>query len=150
MGRSSETFNKKENEKKKQKKQKDKELKKEERKAAGGKKKFEDMIAYVDEFGNITDTPPDPTQKKTKINAEDIEIGVPKQEPKEPEEKEREGVISFFNDSKGYGFIKDKNGNSVFVHVNGLVDKVSENDKVIFEVEMGHKGLNAVNVRLIK
>ena len=107
MGRSSETFNKKENEKKKQKKQKDKELKKEERKASGGKKSFEDMLAYVDEDGNITDTPPDPTVKKKKINAEDIEIGIPKQEDREEESKERTGVITFFNDSKGYGFIKD-------------------------------------------
>ena len=149
MGRSSETFNKKENEKKKQKKQKDKELKKEERKAAGGKKSFEEMLAYVDEDGNIIDTPPDPALKK-KIKAEDIEIGIPKQEELTAEDKERLGTISFFNDSKGYGFIKDEHGNSVFVHVNGLVDKVSENDKVIFEVEMGHKGLNAVNVRLAK
>lgn len=150
MGRSSETFNKKENEKKKQKKQKDKELKKEERKASGGKKSFEDMLAYVDEDGNITDTPPDPNVKKKKINVEDIEIGIPKQEDREEESKERTGVITFFNDSKGYGFIKDSNGNSVFVHVNGLADKVGENDKVIFEVEMGHKGLNAVNVKLVK
>lgn len=149
MGRSSETFNKKENEKKKQKKQKDKEAKKEERKASGGKKSFEDMIAYVDEYGNIVDAPPDPT-KKQKINAEDIEIGVPKQEEMTAEDLERKGTISFFNDAKGFGFIKEENGNSVFVHINGLVDKVKENDKVVFEVEMGHKGLNAVNVRIIK
>lgn len=148
MGRSSETFNKKENEKKKEKKAKDKEAKKAERKAGAGKKSFEDMIAYVDEYGNIVDTPPDPAKKEV-INAEDIEIGVPKQQQNEGDNDEfYKGTVTFFNDQKGFGFIKAENGDSVFVHINNLSEKIKENDKVLFDVEHGPKGLNAVNVKL--
>jgi cold shock CspA family protein len=143
-----ESFNKKELEKKKQKKHKDKEAKKEAKKAEGGKKSFEDMIAYVDEYGNIVDTPPDPTKKEV-INAEDIEIGVPKQIKEEgSEDGVYKGTVTFFNDQKGFGFIKAETGESVFVHVNNLVDKIAENNKVTFEVEEGPKGLSAINVKL--
>jgi CspA family cold shock protein len=58
------------------------------------------------------------------------------------------GTVKFFNTAKGFGFIKDENGQEIFVHVTGLKDEVRENDKVTFEVEQGRKGLNAVNVRL--
>jgi CspA family cold shock protein len=59
------------------------------------------------------------------------------------------GTVKFFNDAKGYGFIKDaENGKEYFVHVTGLVDEVRENDEVTFELEEGRKGLNAVNVQL--
>jgi cold-shock DNA-binding protein family len=75
MGRSQETYNKKEKEKRKLQKRKEKEARKEARKEAGGKSSLDDMIAYVDEFGNITSTPPDPTKKKEEINAEDIVLG---------------------------------------------------------------------------
>ena len=55
----------------------------------------------------------------------------------------------FFNSAKGYGFIKDlETQDSVFVHINGLIDSIKENDKVTFEVEMGQKGPNAVRVKL--
>ncbi len=147
-----ETTGKKDKEKKRRLKRQEKELKKEDRKANSSKgKALEDMMAYVDEYGRITSTPPDPFKKKTVINAEDIVIGVSKQEDMVQESVERKGVISFFNDSKGYGFIRDDNSReSVFVHLNGLVDRVKENDKVTYEVEMGHKGPNAVNVKLIK
>jgi cold shock CspA family protein len=61
----------------------------------------------------------------------------------------RKGVISFFNESKGYGFIKDlKNQASVFVHINGLLEQVKENDKVTFEIEMTHKGASATKVQI--
>ena len=151
MGRSQETSNKKEKEKKKLKKKKEKELKKQERKANSDKgKSFEDMIAYVDENGNLTSTPPDPS-KKTEIKTEDIQIGATKREDIEPEDLIRKGTVTFFNDSKGYGFIKDHDSQeSIFVHVNGLEDDIKENDKVLFETEMGQKGLNAVNVKLKK
>lgn len=148
MGRSQETFNKKEKEKKKRKKREEKLKKKEERKAAE-KDGFDDMIAYVDEHGNITDTPPDPDKKKDEINAEDIVVGVPKKSEMEPEETIRKGKVTFFNDSKGYGFIKDQSSQeSIFVHANGLVDQITENDKVTFEIEQGNRGPQAVNVTL--
>jgi cold shock CspA family protein len=151
MGRSQETFNKKENEKKRAKKKQDKEQKKEERKANAAKgQSLDDMMAYVDENGNISATPPDPTKKKKVINQEDIQIGVPKQEDMAPVDTIRKGTVTFFNDSKGYGFIKDhETQESIFVHVNGLTNPIKENDKVTFEVEMGQKGPTAVRVKLV-
>ena len=150
MAKSQETFNKKEKEKKRLKKQQDKQQKKEERKAGSEKgKSFEDMIAYVDENGNLTSTPPDPTKKKKIINLEDIQIGISKQEPTDPADLIRTGVVSFFNDQKGYGFIKDlKSQESIFVHINALSGPIKENDKVSFETENGQKGLMAVRVKV--
>lgn len=59
------------------------------------------------------------------------------------------GVVKFFNDSKGFGFIKDEDSDKeYFVHVTGLIDEIRENDQVTFELKEGKKGLNAVNVRL--
>ena len=57
------------------------------------------------------------------------------------------GVVKFFNETKGYGFIKvDETGEEVFVHISGLKDEINKDDKVTFEIERGKKGLNAVNV----
>lgn len=150
MGKSQETFNKKEKEKKRLKKKQDKEQKKEERKANSDKgKSVDEMFAYVDDEGNISSTPPDPS-KKSIIKTEDIKIGVSKQQAVDPADLIRKGTVTFFNDSKGYGFIKDhETQESVFVHVNGLEEEVKENDKVTFETEMGQKGLNAVRVKRI-
>ncbi|MCJ8209249.1 cold shock domain-containing protein [Mucilaginibacter sp. RS28] len=147
MGKSSETFSKKEKEKKRLKKQQDKKEKAAERKANSDKgKSLEDMMAYIDENGNITSTPPDPTKKK-KIALEDIEIGVSRQ-PDVEVDPVRKGTVTFFNSSKGYGFIKDlQTQESVFVHFNGLLEQVDERDKVTFEVERGPKGLNAIKVK---
>jgi CspA family cold shock protein len=59
------------------------------------------------------------------------------------------GVVKFFNDTKGFGFITDSESNKeYFVHVSGLVDKIKENDEVEFDLEEGKKGLNAMNVKL--
>lgn len=59
------------------------------------------------------------------------------------------GTVKFFNETKGFGFIKDTNSSKeYFVHANGLKDRVKENDSVTFELEEGRKGLNAVNVKL--
>ena len=59
------------------------------------------------------------------------------------------GTVKFFNETKGFGFIKSNSSNEeIFVHVSGLIDEVKENDQVTFEVEQGRKGPNAVNVQL--
>lgn len=147
MGKSQETFGKKEREKKRVKKQQDKQLKKEERKSSSDKgKSWEDMIAYVDEFGRITNTPPDPT-KKIVIDVENIQIGIAKQEDMPPEDPIRKGTVTFFNQEKGYGFIQDHDSQqSIFVHINQLNEPIGQNDKVSFEIEPGQKGPTAVRV----
>ncbi|WP_343632074.1 cold shock domain-containing protein [Fluviicola sp.] len=146
MARSQESFNKKEIQNKKDKKRKEKEKKMLERKE-NGKASFEDMIVYIDENGNQTDTPPD-LSKRVEFNAEDIVIGVPKKEESEPEDKVRKGVVTFYNDAKGYGFIKDSvSGDSIFVHANQLTETITEGNRVSFEVEKGQRGPNAVRVK---
>lgn len=145
MAKSEQTFNKKEKEKKRLKKRELKMKKKEERRAnaTGG-----DMLLYVDQYGNLTETPPDPSDK-IEVEAEDIEIGIPTkvEEDIDPVHK---GKVAFFNDSKGFGFINDlDNGEKYFVHVNGLLQEIKENDKVQFELERGMKGMNAVKVKKI-
>lgn len=63
----------------------------------------------------------------------------------------KKGTVKFFNNSKGYGFIKpDDSDEDVFVHQTGLIDQIRENDQVQFEVEQGKKGLNAINVEIIR
>jgi cold shock CspA family protein len=147
LGRSTETFNKKEREKARLKKSKEKKEKAEDRKANGSKgKSLEDMMAYIDEYGNITSTPPDPS-KKIKINAEDIQTGTAKKEDI-PYDAVRSGIVSFFNEEKGYGFIKDmQTQESIFVHINSLTEPIKENNLVTFETEQGQKGLAAIKVK---
>lgn len=150
MAKSQETFNKKEKEKKRLKKRQEKLLKKEERKANSEGGGLDNMIAYVDENGMITDTPPDPTIKRKAIVASNIEIGVPKREDV-VEEIEKTGRVEFFNDQKGFGFIKDQNSQEkYFVHIHGLIDEIKEGNMVTFELEKGMKGMNAVKVKVIK
>jgi len=149
MAKSQQTFNKIEKEKKRLKKREEKKKKKEERKSSPKGSDFE--IAYVDEHGNLTDTPPDPS-KKIIVDIEDIEIGIPKKEDSEEQDvkKDKEGKVSFFDHSKGFGFILDSiNQEKYFVHVSGLIDEIEENDKVTFELERGMKGMNAVRVKKI-
>lgn len=150
MAKSRETFSKKEKEKKKQKKKQEKAERREERKANSTGGDLDSMMAYVDENGNITSTPPDPTKKKKVIKAEDIVLGIPKKEDEEIDPI-RKGTVSFFNDSKGFGFIKDhETQESVFVHINGTIDQIKERDKVTFEVENTPRGLSAVKVKLVE
>ncbi|HLO60459.1 MAG TPA: cold shock domain-containing protein [Bacteroidales bacterium] len=151
MGRSNETFNKKEVQAKKDKKRKEKEAKRLERKQQSRDgNNLDDMIAYVDEYGKISSTPPDLSQKKV-IKAEDIEIGVPRSMTSGPDESVRKGVVTFFNESKGFGFIKDSaSGQDVFVHIKALLEPIKERNKVTFEVVRGPKGPNAVNVKVEK
>ncbi|MDN3588546.1 cold-shock protein [Pedobacter aquatilis] len=61
----------------------------------------------------------------------------------------KNGTVKFFNEEKGFGFIKEESGSEIFVHVSGLIDKIGENDKVEYEVQEGKKGLNAVKVKLV-
>lgn len=151
MARSQDSYNKKEREKKRRKKKQDKRERREQRKAEkvkSGKKSFEDMITYQDEYGNLSSTPPDPI-KKTKVKAEDIVLGVPPQS-KTPSSPIRKGLVKFFIEEKGYGFITDvETQENVFVHINNLEEAIQENDEVTFEVEMGPKGPNAVKVSLV-
>lgn len=145
-----ESWNKKEREKKKQQAKKEKAERKQERKenAASGND-LDSMLAYIDENGNISSRPPDP-MKKVEINAEDIVIGVPKQLPPDPADLIRQGVVTFFNYTKGFGFIRDtQSQESLFVHINSLSEEIHENDRVQFEKQMGPKGANAVNVKKI-
>lgn len=147
MGRSQESWNKREKEKKKAKRKEDKLKKREERKE-GGTDSFEDMIAYVDQFGNISDTPMDPKDKE-EIDADDIVIGIPPKE--EMEEEIKEGTVSFFDHSKGYGFIKVKGtGESLFTHVKSHLDEISEGNRVTFDVAPGDKGPVAINVKIVR
>lgn len=148
MGNFGETIGKKERDKKKMKKRQDKLEKMQERKNNNNRgKSLDDMIAYVDENGNISSTPPDMRNRK-KVRAEDMQISTPKAKEIDPATLIRTGVITFFNEAKGFGFIKDSQSqDSVFMHVNQLSERVKENDKVTFETENGPKGLNAVNVK---
>ncbi len=146
MARPQETFNKKEKEKLKLKKKQDKQLKKDARKASG---KTDDMFVYVDENGHLTSTPPDPS-KKIVIEAEDIEIGIPKKEDIEEVPTDRKGTVDYFDTSKGFGFIKEvDSADKYFFHVSSLIDEVKEGNLVTYELEKGPKGMNAVRVKKI-
>jgi cold shock CspA family protein len=150
MGRSQETFGKKEVRSKNEKKRKEKEQKRAKKKTDGKKSSFDDMIAYVDEFGKITSTPPDP-DKKTVVVAENIELTITRNNPESTPDFVRKGVVTFFNDSKGFGFIRDLTSNqSVFVHANNLLEPIKENNVVVFEIGKGPKGPSALKVKLFK
>lgn len=149
MARSQESWSKKEREKKRQQKKKEKEEKKLERKneAREQSRGMDDMLAYVDEEGNLTATPPDPT-RKTEVKAEDIVIGVPKKEDLPADAYLRKGKVSFFNEAKGFGFISEENtGERVFFHISDVSYPVQENDKVMFEIGSGKKGPVALKIQ---
>ena len=147
MARSQQSFSKRERELKREKKRKEKEVKKLERQENKMTLDSDDMIAYVDEFGQVTSTPPDPSTR-VEVKLEDIEIGIPKREEEEYDPI-RTGIVTFFNESKGFGFIRDLDTQeSVFVHVNNTKEEVRENNKVRFETEQGPRGLAAVKVEI--
>ena len=147
MAKARETFGKKEKEKKRLKQRQEKQEKMDVRKAnAKSGKSLEDMMAYIDENGNISSVPPDPRKMKT-FKVEDMQTSVPRYEPSE-DEGVRSGIVAFFNEDKGFGFINDaKTGERFFVHVSQTTERIVENDKVNFEVEAGDRGLSAVNVK---
>ncbi len=143
------SWKKKDREQRKQKEKNEKAEKMQHRKDNTKKKSFDDMIAYLDENGNLSAKPPDP-RKKVEVKLEDIQIGVPEYVPPTEEELTRTGKVTFFNDAKGFGFIKDLvSQQSVFVHVNNLDSPIQENDRVSFQVESGPRGLSAVKVKVI-
>ena len=150
MAKSQQTFSKSEKEKKRLKKRQDKQKKMDARKAdkeengTGGI-----QFAYVDHNGNLIDTTPDPTMKVV-YELDDIQISVTKKEDLPQEDPVRNGKVSFFDTSKGFGFIIDAaNNEKYFTHVSGLIDQIAENDKVSYELEKGMRGMNAVKVKKI-
>jgi len=144
MGRSQESFSKREKEKKRIKKKEDKAKRKEERKSED----FQEFT-YVDKFGNFHDTKPE-EDPEDEVIAEDIIIGIPPKEEGDEEERHvKVGVVTFFNEEKGYGFIKVEGGaESIFSHINGHVDTIKQGDRVKFQVEMCQKGPSAFDVKL--
>jgi cold shock CspA family protein len=145
MGKSSETFNKREKEKKKLQKRKDKEQKKEERKAGKEGKSFDDMIAYVDENGNFSSTPPDITRKRS-IKENEIDLTSKNKGGSAPSFR-RQGFVKFFDKDKGYGFIKDTQSHEeYFFHHKSANFPIAQSDQVSFETEMSPKGPNAARI----
>ena len=142
------TFEKRQKEKKRLQKKQDKQRRKDDRKANPGGSSLDDMMAYVDEFGQIVDTPPDPANK-VEIDASEIELGVPKREKVEIDPV-HQGKLDFFDTSKGFGFINEIGSQErYFVHISGMIDEINEGDKVSFELERGPKGMNAVRVKKV-
>lgn len=150
MAKSQTTYSKKEREKKRRKKKEGKLERRQQRKLEkeqSGKKNFHDQLSYLDENGNLTSTPPDPTKKRKQIKAEDIVLGVP---PKEKEElpKRGRGVVDFFDEQKSFGFIIDSaTQERIFVHMNDVQNSIVEGDEVQYDVEETFKGLKAINVQ---
>lgn len=140
------TVGKRENEKKRIAKREEK-LKKKESRKLSGTSSFDDMIAYVDENGMITSTPPADNIQKEEISLDEIIIATPKKEEEEP--TILRGRVEFFNEARGFGFIKDLSGvEKYFFHVNNVVGTIAENNIVTFDLERGIKGMNAVNICL--
>ena len=139
------TVDKRENEKKRLARRAEKQKRKEEKKLSPKANSLDDMIAYVDENGMITSTPPTENIKKEEIKQEEIVISTPKKEKEIP--IVMKGRVEFFNTSKGFGFIKDLSGTEkYFFRVNNVMADISENGIVTFDLERGIKGMNAVNI----
>lgn len=144
MAKSKETFDKRAKEQKRLKQRRDKAEKMEERKLNAKKGvALEEMLAYVDENGNITDKAPDPRQRKL-FRVEDIQIGIP---PGNLRESSSSGKLQFFNEEKGFGFIIDsKTQDRIFVHHSNLQMPVQLNDVLEYDIQNGERGLVAVNI----
>ena len=141
------SYNKKEREKKRQKRKQNKAEKKRQKKEEGTKPV---EFMYVDENGNLSPTPPEISNKQ-EINAEDIEVSVPKSLDENQNKFQKEGSVKFFNSEKGYGFIRENSTSTdYFVHEDNLMDRIKENDTVVFELGSGPKGPIAINVKLNK
>ena len=143
------TFSKKERQKKKAKKKQEKMERREERKQNNNKgKSLEELLVYVDEFGNITDVPPE-KQNRSELSLDDIQLGAAPMI--EVEKEDLTGVLKSFFPDKAYGFIlEDNTKDSVFVHSNSFLEPIVENDKVSYEKERTPKGFAAINVKKVK
>lgn len=143
-----ETFSKKEKNNKKAKAKLDKAEKREYRKTNNDKgKSLEEMLAFVDENGNLTPFAP-------KGGSESIPLhelaAMAKVKSRPVEDPTRTGFISFFNTAKGFGFITDDNAReNVFFHTNQLLQPVNEKDRVTFTRERTPRGYNALNVKKV-
>ncbi|SFH87972.1 cold shock domain-containing protein [Halpernia frigidisoli] len=141
------SFTKKEGIKKKIQKQKEKEARREERKDSNDKgKTLDDMIMYVDAYGQLTSTPPD-KNIKVDFDLDDIQLGAAKIEP---EETLKVGTVTFLSE-KGYGFItEEKSKENVFFHENNCTEQIKKGNRVSFEVEKSPKGFSAVDIKIVK
>lgn len=142
-----ESFSKKENIKKKIAKQKEKAMRREERKESNDKgKDLQDMMMYVDAYGQLTSTPPDKNDK-IDVDVNNIQLGAA---PIEAEEIVKSGIVTFLSE-KGYGFItSDSMKENVFFHTNNCSEMVKKGHKVSFEVERSPKGMVAVDIKVIR
>jgi len=147
MGRSQESFRKKEQNKKREQKKKEKELKKENRLNHSDKgKSFEDMLAYVDEYGNITTEKPQEVKKST-VKLEEIQISTPRMTD---EDEPIEGKVKYYNEERGYGFINTLHGERVFFLITDAPRIPNLEEKVTFKVQKSPKGLQATNIEFVK
>lgn len=148
-----ETFSKKERNKKKLQKRREKEQRRDEKRleSATNGKSLEEMFAYVDENGNLSTTPPD-SRKIRQVALEDVAISTPRGEQEDPDTLPT-GTISYFDTSKGYGFITNpKNQERIFVHKSQLADPsviLATGDKVEYQAIKGPRGMQAELVRKI-
>lgn len=130
---------------KRQEKQKRKESR--QRNSKGGA--LEDMLAYVDENGVITSTPPDLT-KKEEVKLEDIAISTAKTIASEGPVT-YQGRVEYYNSEKYFGFIKDLNSTEkYFFHISNAPSNIAIGNKVTFELERGPKGMNAIRIALVR
>ncbi len=139
------SFQKKEREKKRRKRKEDKKDKKLNKKNSDHK---EPEFMYVDHFGNLTATPPDPANQE-EIELEDIQISIPKSDGSGPMSFVKKGVVKFFKAEEQYGFIKDTMTNKEY-YINGKNIKgvIKDNDKVSFEITDSPRGKVATNVEV--
>ncbi|HEY1163702.1 MAG TPA: cold shock domain-containing protein [Chitinophaga sp.] len=142
------SFSKKEQKNKKAKAKQEKAERKQERKNNNNKGKgLEEMLAYVDENGNLSPTPPKAGSIQ-EIPLEEIRIDAKPRPSEVAEPSVNSGAISYFNTSKGFGFITDdRSKERVFFHINQLTQPVKEGDKVTFSLEKTPRGYSAVDVK---
>lgn len=145
------TITKKALQQKKSKKKKEKLERKEERKANNNKgKSLDEMIAYLDENGNLTNIPPD-RQTKKRIQTGDIQLGATPVDREKPGTTVCTGTIALFFTDKGFGFITEDNTHeNIFVHCNKMKEALKEKDRVSFRKEKTPKGFAATDVEKIR